>query len=206
VLEIFDVGVRPGGSGVALEMVDASAMLWRLRLRDIDVGQRWTGLADTWVPAADAYYAFNDAHAMMAFVGDGRGTEAERLIELMEKRAGGAGTNAMMTRDVGLPLARGVKAFGEERYAVAVEQLMPLRPIANRFGGSHAQRDVIHLTLIEAAIRDGQLRLARALAAERTAVKPSSPFNWQLSARALAAMGEGESAAYARRKARALAA
>jgi hypothetical protein len=124
----------------------------------------------------------------------------------MESRAGGAGTNAMMTRDVGLPFARGIKAFGEERSAAAVEQLMPLRPIANRFGGSHAQRDVIHLTLIEAAIRDGQLRLARALAAERTAVKPSSPFNWQLSARALSAMGEGESAAYARKKARALAA
>ena len=80
VLEIFDAGVRPGASGVALEMVDASAMLWRLRLRDIDAGDRWKGLADTWMPAADAYYAFNDAHAMMAFVGNGRSVEAQRLI------------------------------------------------------------------------------------------------------------------------------
>ncbi len=112
----------------------------------------------------------------------------------------------MMTRDVGLPFARGIKAFGEGRYGEAVERLLPLRPIAHRFGGSHAQRDVIHLTLIEAAIRDGQAPLARALAAERTAVKASSPFNWQLSARALAAMGEGEFAAHARKKARALAA
>jgi tetratricopeptide (TPR) repeat protein len=206
VLEIFDTGVRPGASGAALEMVDASAMLWRLRLREVDVGGRWKSLADTWLPTADAYYAFNDAHAMMAYVGDGRDADAARLIALMETRAAGTGTNAMMTRDVGLPLARGIKAFGEARYAEAVRQLMPLRPIANRFGGSHAQRDVIGLTLIEAAIRDGQAKLARALAAERTALKPSSPTNWQLSARALAAMGEGESAAYARKKARALAA
>jgi tetratricopeptide (TPR) repeat protein len=206
VFEIFDAGIRPGASGVALEMVDASAMLWRLRLRDIDVGDRWKGLADSWAPTADAYYAFNDAHAMMAFVSGGRSAEAERLIKIMENRAGGTGTNAMMTRDVGLPLARGIKAFGDGRYAETVEQLLPLRPIAHRFGGSHAQRDVIHLTLIEAAIRDGQLRLARALVAERTAVKPASPFNWQLAARALAAMGEGESAAHARKKARVLAA
>jgi tetratricopeptide (TPR) repeat protein len=206
VLAILDAGVRPGASGVALEMVDASAMLWRLRLRNLDVGDRWKGLADSWAPVADAYYAFNDAHAMMAFVGADRDGEAERLIKVMENRAGGAGTNAMMTRDVGLPLARGIKAFGEGRYAEAVERLMPLRPIAHRFGGSHAQRDVIALTLIEAAIRDGQAKLARALAAERTALKPSSPFNWQISARALSAMGDGQSAAYARKKARALAA
>jgi hypothetical protein len=206
VLGIFDAGVRPGASGVALEMVDASAMLWRLRLRDIDVGDRWNGLADSWAPVADAYYAFNDAHAMMAFVGAGRDAEAERLLKVMENRAGGSGTNAMMTRDVGLPLARGIRAFGEGRYAEAVERLMPLRPLAHRFGGSHAQRDLIALTLIEAAIRDGQAKLARALAAERTALKPSSPFNWQISARALSAMGDGQSAAYARKKARALAA
>jgi Flp pilus assembly protein TadD len=65
---------------------------------------------------------------------------------------------------------------------------------------------VISLTLIEAAIRDGQAKLARALAAERTALKPSSPFNWQLAARALVANGESEQAARARKKARALAA
>jgi hypothetical protein len=111
-----------------------------------------------------------------------------------------------MTREVGLPLCRGLKAFGAGRFADAVEHLLPLRPIAHRFGGSHAQRDVIGLTLIEAAIRDGQAKLARALAAERTALKPSSPFNWQLAARALVANGESEQAAQARKKARALAA
>jgi hypothetical protein len=142
----------------------------------------------------------------MAFIGDGRSAEAERLVALMEKRVDGGGTNAMMTRDVGLPLAHGIKAFGAGRYGEVVERLLPLKPIANRVGGSHAQRDVIALTLIEAAIRDDQAKLARALAAERTALKPSSPFNWQVSARVLSAMGEGESAAYARKKARALAA
>jgi tetratricopeptide (TPR) repeat protein len=204
-LELYDTAIRPKPSAVALEMVDASAMLWRLYLRDVDGGSRWKELADSWAPSVeDAYYAFNDVHATMAYVGDGRLGEAERVIAALEHRARGTGTNAMMTREVGLPLCRGLKAFGEGRFSETVERLLPLRPVAHRFGGSHAQRDVIALTLIEAAIRDGQAKLARALAAERTALKPSSPFNWQLAARALVAAGEGDQAAQARKKARAL--
>jgi tetratricopeptide (TPR) repeat protein len=205
VLEIYDTAIRPKPSSVALEMVDASAMLWRLHLREIDVGTRWAEIADAYVPTAeDAYYAFNDAHATMAFVGAGRAGDAERVLAALRHRAGGSGTNAMMTRDVGLPLCLGLRAFGDGRYEEAVGHLLPLRPIAHRFGGSHAQRDVIGLTLIESAIRSGQAKLARALAAERTALKPASPFNWQLAARAMAATGESEAAVQARKKARAL--
>jgi len=55
--------------------------------------------------------------------------------------------------------------------------------------GSHAQRDAIHLTLVEAALRHRQVRLAWALAAERTALKPSSAFNRALALRAEANLG-----------------
>lgn len=65
--------------------------------------------------------------------------------------------------------------------------LRPLRSIAHRFVGSHAQRDVIDLTLIEAAIRAGARNLAEALAAERLADKPASPLA-RLFARRIAAM------------------
>jgi hypothetical protein len=71
-----------------------------------------------------------------------------------------------------------------------VSQLSRVRPVAIRFGGSHAQRDVIALTLVEAALRAGRAQLARALAAERTDLKPASPFNWSLTGRALVATGD----------------
>ena len=48
-----------------------------------------------------------------------------------------------------------------------MRRLRPLRSHAHRFGGSHAQRDLIDLTLIEAAARDGQNLLADALRRER---------------------------------------
>src|SRR3546814_7576573 len=96
------------------------------------------------------------AHAMMAVTGAGRDAEARRLLAALEARVAGGGTNAMMTRDVGLPLARAIRAFDRGDYAAVVDLLGPVRLVAHRFGGSHAQRDVVTLTLIEAAIRGGQ--------------------------------------------------
>ena len=45
------------------------------------------------------------------------------------------------------------------------------------------------VTLLEAALRAGRNTLARALAAERTELKRTSPFNWRVTARALKAQG-----------------
>jgi tetratricopeptide (TPR) repeat protein len=202
VLEIYDTGVRPKSSELPLEMLDASALLWRLHLRGVAVGDRWAELADVWEKRLDdAYYAFNDMHAMMSFVATGRETAARRLLELLVRRCEGGGTNAMMTRDVGLPVCRAIHAFGRGDYRTVTDELMPVRPIASRFGGSHAQRDVLSLTLTEAAMRGNDARLARALASERTEWKPSSPFSWSLTARARELAGDTDGAGAARIKA-----
>lgn len=204
VLDLYDRGIRPSPSRVPLEMIDASAMLWRLYLRGIDVGNRWKALADAWTPFAEhAYYAFNDVHAVMAFVGAGRFDDARRVVGALARRSLQTDTNAMMSREVGLPMADALVAFGLGDYSECIRRLQPLRPIAQRFGGSHAQRDLIHLTLIEAALRAQQPRLARALAAERTQLKPTSPFNWQLTARSLEAAGDQLGAGKAREHAEA---
>jgi hypothetical protein len=64
-----------------------------------------------------------------------------------------------------------------------VRLIRPVREIAQRFGGSHAQRDLIDLTLIEAALRAGQHHLAAALCAERLPMRGHSPLTRQLLAR-----------------------
>jgi hypothetical protein len=56
---------------------------------------------------------------------------------------------------------------------------------------------VPHLTLLEAAFRGGRHALARALAAERTELKRTSPFNWRMTARALKAQGLDDDARHA---------
>src|SRR5690606_13982907 len=118
VLELYDKRVRPAQTPVALEMVDATAMLWRLTLRGVDVGQRWQPLADAWRPSAeDGFYAFNDVHAIMAFVGAGDLQAADRVVASLARAAAGQGTNAMMSREVGLPFAQAVVAFGRGDHA-----------------------------------------------------------------------------------------
>src|SRR4030095_1330722 len=89
---------------------------------------------------------------------------AERLLSAMAKRAENGVINAELTRDVGLPIARALRAFGRWDYATTIALLESVRLIAHRFGGSHAQRDVLHLTLTEAALRGGRANYARALA------------------------------------------
>jgi hypothetical protein len=178
VLRLYDGPIRSGRSRVALDLVDASALLWRVSLAGHDVGDRWMELADAWQDHADGrLYPFNDLHAVMAYIGAERTGAIERLLTMQEDAASGATDNARWIRTVGLPLTRGFVAFGHGRYQECVEALHPVRFIANQFGGSHAQRDVIDWTLTEAAIRAGLSDVAMALAGERVALKPHSPIN-----------------------------
>jgi len=206
VLDIYDTRIRPKPSTLALEMVDASAMLWRLHILGVDVGGRFAPLAEAWAPMIDdGYYAFNDCHAAMAFVGAGRIADAERVVAALARAAAGRGTNARMAGDVGLPLAKGLVAFGRRDYGAAVDAILPIRAVAARFGGSHAQRDLLSLTAIEAALRGGRETLARALVAERLTTKPHSPLALRFAARQRFAAGEAAAAASAERQADAIA-
>jgi hypothetical protein len=191
VLRLYDEAIGGTGSTVVLDMLDASAMLWRLHLRGVDgvaLGDRFYAIADRWATAwADAggagQYAFNDLHAMIAFVGADRPQLQQRVIEAQQAALHSHGDNATFTRDVGQAATAAIQAFGRGDYARTVNLLRPVRSVAHRFGGSHAQRDLLDLTLIEAAARSGDKPLAAALAAERLAVKPRSPLAQRLAAR-----------------------
>ena len=184
VLALFDEPIFGGRSTLVLNMLDASAILWRLQLGGVDIGGRWAELAANWLPKArDGNFAFNDMHAMMAFAGAGLNGAARDLLAAQEEAMQGSGDNAAFTREVGRPATLAIKAFGEGRYADAVELLRPLPATAHRFGGSHAQRDVINLTLIEAAIRAGDGALARDLAQRRLSARPASPLSALLARR-----------------------
>ncbi|MBC7992653.1 MAG: tetratricopeptide repeat protein [Rhizobacter sp.] len=168
VLKLYDQAIGGTGSSVVMDMIDASAMLWRLHLRGVDVGERWQPLADRWQPLARAgNYAFNDFHAMLAFVGADRNAAQQAVFESQQRVMQSEVDNALFTREVGHPAARAVQAFGQGDFSTAVTLLRAIRHQAHRFGGSHAQRDLIDLTLIEAARRDGQGLLADALQRER---------------------------------------
>jgi hypothetical protein len=187
VLELYDSCVYPGRSDFSLQLVDATALLFRLYLLGQNVESRMQELATVWESKLEGergFYAFNDAHAMMALAVTGREAAVSTLLEQMEATAQGTTTNAAMTREVGLPVARALLAFVGGRHAEVIATLEPVRDIAHRFGGSHAQRDVLTLTLIQSAFHTENDRLARHYLAERHVHRPSSALGWRLSANA----------------------
>lgn len=159
-LAIYDRRVLEGTPGVS-EMIDASALLWRLELRGAALGARWSRLAALWAPRAeDAFCAFSDLHAMLAFVGAGRKDLQQRLLRAAQRRAATGGTNAVMLRTVGLPASEALAAFGRHDYAGAAARLRGLPEVSHRLGGSHAQRGVLGITLREAHKRRPRTLLA----------------------------------------------
>jgi len=175
VLRLTDERILDGASPVVLNMIDASAMLWRLQLRGVPVGERWSALADRWAAASAlntaSTYAFNDFHAMMAFAGADRMGDAARLLRAQHVALMGDDDNRLFLAEVGQPLTQAIHDFAIGNFAAAAERLRRARPVAHRFGGSHAQRDLIDLTLIAAAERSGDTSLADALRRERSFVR-----------------------------------
>ena len=167
--------------GIALEMLDASGLLWRLSLDGVDTSGRWVALADAWAAKDPTpWYVFNDLHAIMAFVGAGRQAQAEERVTLIERylREGDPShANHRMVAGAGLAAARGLAAWGRGDDDATVAALAPVRQHLSMFGGSHAQRDAYQRTLLCAALRGGHRTLARQLLDERLSAKPASPWN-----------------------------
>jgi hypothetical protein len=187
-LTVYDVKLHQQPPDAALQLVDATALAWRLHLDGVDLGERPAALAGNWAARLETergFYVFNDAHAMMAFTLARRDAEAMQLMADLEwTEAHGPPANRSMAWEVGRAVCTAFRAFGQERWADVLAQLMPVRDIAHRFGGSHAQRDILTLTLVEAAIRGGQPALARHYLGERLVLRPESRWARRLLARA----------------------
>ena len=196
VLALYDGPIREEKSEVALDLVDASALLWRLHLAGHDVGDRWLELSCTWDLHADGrLYPFNDWHAVMSYLGAGRENEVERILAAYRGSGADTAETGQWARSIGLPLIEGFTAFWRGDYESVAERLHGARYIVNSFGGSHAQRDVIDWTLTEAAVRGRLHGLAEALANERLALKPHSPVNRDFVCRAREGRNGGRMAA-----------
>ena len=141
-----------------LDRIDAASLLWRLELEGVDVGDRWTPVADAWMAHAhDHVLAFNDLHCAFAAARSPDPGHATRLVRSLDTyERVGSGDNRQVTAEVGRRLIDGALAFAAGRYAHAVEAILPVRGEAIRIGGSHAQRDIVNLTLIAAAERSYQ--------------------------------------------------
>ncbi len=182
VLRLLDAHLGAAAMQITLQRVDAASMLWRMHLLGQDMSAQFAALLAGW-PLNDADagdYAFNDVHVVATLLGAGAHTRAEAWVARCAARAMDAQdarrANHAVAREVGLPLMRGLLAFSRGDADGAVALIYPARGLAQRLGGSHAQRDLIDQTLLAAAAAGSQRALGQALLNERVMAKPITPL------------------------------
>jgi tetratricopeptide (TPR) repeat protein len=183
-LALYDRSIYNADSNFYLDIQNAASLLARLEFCNADVGQRWTPLADHAETHLDDHaLAFTDLHCMMSLARTERFAAARRLIDSMTRHAEDPRSYAAAAmRAAALPLCRAILAFGEGRWDDAVALFLPLRHANQIVGASHAQREILALYLVVAAIRGGNRSMAEALLRERAALKPGSAITQRLMA------------------------
>jgi tetratricopeptide (TPR) repeat protein len=184
-LSTYDELIAPQLDGGNNGLVDASALLWRLQLRGAGSQGRWHEVTRLWLRQRTiGNRAFDLVHAVMAFAAAKKHEFARQLARRLKRdpvlRAHSGNEELALAE----PLIAAIMSFCRGDFDGAVASISAIRTAADRCGGSVAQCDLIHLTLLEAALRGRRKGLARTLAAERTVRKPASRLNRWLSARA----------------------
>ena len=194
-LATYDALIAPHLDGGNNGLVDASALLWRLELCGTESPRRWQEVTRLWLrQRAFGNRAFDVIHAVIAFAAAKNHAFARKLANRVKRDPLLRGRSAPDELALSERMNAAIMSFCRGDYGRAVESIAAIRAAADRCGGSVAQCDLIHLTLLEAALRDHRNRLAQALAAERAARKPLSRINRWLKARAWM-LGRGEAPA-----------
>jgi tetratricopeptide (TPR) repeat protein len=166
-LALYDARIWADGSSENLSLCNDISMLARLELAGVDVGGRWDAAAEVVrSQAGGSVLAFVDAHYALA------------LVEIPTLEA--QGTTGRIHSAFGRALCEAAVAWRRKDHARVLAQLEPVRKELHRIGGSHAQRDLFTLILMDAARKSGKRDLLRTLHAERAALRPNGKLPPQL--------------------------
>ena len=179
-LELYDETVWDPQANEYLDLCNDVALLARLDMAGIDTGDRWQQLGEVLSKHTQVnIFNFIDAHYALGLAAAGHQSAAAKMInDLADQLSDDWDPNDShleVAAKVGFTLSRAMVAYAHDEHAHVVELMLPIRYDIQLIGGSHAQRDLFGQLLIDAAIKSEQLRLARALLAERVALKPNNP-------------------------------
>ena len=177
-----------------IDVQNAASMLWRLVRQGVDIGDRWTELADkAEARIGDCLSGFTLPHWMMALAATQRFDAADRMLEGMRDfaRAGNAPPTTLqkLVGELALPVSEAVLAHARGEHARAVAVMRPLLGAMHALGGSHAQQDVLEQIYLDAAMRAGARDDARLLlerVAGRHPVPPNRRAGYAAAAREIA--------------------
>ena len=179
VLEAYDRHCWGVAKNYSQDQIGAVSLLARMEVTGIEVGERWQDLGshlaararDTVLPFLTMQYIYGLGRA-------GR-VEAEELLESVRQRAAKAAPFVReVWRDVALPACEGLYAHARGDFDGAWRHLGTAMPRMIEAGGSHAQRDLFELLLLDAAIQSGRLVVAQQMLELRRGADPDGvPVN-----------------------------
>ena len=201
-LDLYENALRTVNSESYVDVSNQAALLKRMALSGADVGDRWRPLAEhAGKRIHDHMLPFRDAHFCLALAANGDFDAASRHLESMAAFAAqGRGWRAEATRDILIPLCRGIIAYEAGDYDQATDLMWPRRHDIATIGGSRAQRDLFAQIMCDAAVKSSRRYVARSLLSERVLARKTKKRNWQVYAELLNELGETERAQAARRQ------
>ncbi len=204
VMQLYDEQISSDiESDFYLDICNCSALLWRLEMFGVDVGNRWAALSEVAKNHLDDRdLIFVSLHYLMALIANGDKTAVKKMMDGLRDWATMDETQARVCADVGLAVAEGLQLARDGKYAEAVAAIEPVRYRLNLVGGSAAQRDVFIMIMLDAAKASSDALVARALFSERLGEKVHSSWTWKNYSSILETVGKPDEAANAASKAR----
>lgn len=197
VLAIYDNELASVNTENYVDVSNQAALLKRLALDGVDVGDRWSKLAAySKKRIHDHMLPFRDVHFCLALAAAGDlATAREHIASMKAFSADRSDWQAAGTRRIVIPLCEAIVLAEEGQHAKACDLVWPLRHEFAFIGGSNAQRDLFAQILCDAAVRGKRFTVARGLLSERTRNRAARKSNWKTYAEVLSALGEGKLAA-----------
>jgi tetratricopeptide (TPR) repeat protein len=163
---------------IASDLQDSVALAWRLDLFGHPAAGRWAHLAEAarrWLDMP--LLLFHDLHVGMALAA--AGDWADALLQLDRLRQRSKKSRNPTLGEVVVPVMEGLHAFARGDYARCVECIEPVDARIVEVGGSNAQREVFHDTLLAAALRGPAPERAAGLLERRLAKRPNPGHFWE---------------------------
>lgn len=196
-LALYDDRVWGVWKEFSQDQVNAVALLARLELRGVDVGERWRDVARYLLPRIDEHVSpFLDLHYILGLARAGERAAVIEMLASLEAHAQGVPEFVRRAwQNAAVPAAHGIAAHAQGDWAGAVNGLAAALPHLQAIGGSHAQRDLFEQLHLDALIRAGWNDKALAKLRQRDLARPAIPFLKRGLADIHARLGQAEAAA-----------
>jgi tetratricopeptide (TPR) repeat protein len=153
---LYDREIRREATDDFRDIANAASLLMRIELLGHPVGDRWEELADkAEMRIDDRSLLFADLHYILALMGSGRLSKAQKLAKSLQILAPRSFAQEPAWRQAGMVIGAGLAAFMDGDMGKAYSHLVDLKLPAQAIGGSHAQRDILEQITIEAGLRAG---------------------------------------------------